>query len=165
MFFPKSCKSGWPNPSLQDFLPRLPWLYSWPRRFGQLTCMGEQQSLTLFLLVHQKPPDGLSRWEHRTLLPDTVDERASALSGHPGPLGWPLPPPAHNLDWPHLWWHRVSWHCAHQLARTKETVMCYSGLYTICFLLYWLVLLWVEEKQWTFLAAICQVDYHDPGTL
>ena len=129
--FPKSHTSGWPNPSLRDFLllqinrrryPRLPWLYFQPSRFGLLTSMAGRQPLTFFLLVHQPHPYGRSRWEHQMLLPDTAAERVSVLWGHPGPHGWPPPPPARSLDWLRPWWHHASWCCAHPLARAKETV-------------------------------------------
>lgn len=103
----------------QKSMPALTLLPAWTdwlsHKHGRASC------LTLFL-AHQKPLCGQSRWEHQTLLPDTSDERVSVLSEHPEPLGWPLPPRAHNLDWLHPWWHRVSWHCEHQLTRTKEAV-------------------------------------------
>lgn len=84
--------------------------------------MSGWRPLTFFPLVHQQALCGQSKWEHQTLLPDTAAERVSVLWGHPEPRGWPPPPPGHSLDWLHPWWRRASWHCAHPLARAKETV-------------------------------------------
>lgn len=74
-------------------------------------------SLTSFLLVHQKHPSGQSRWEHQMLRPGIAAEKSSELSRRPEPLGWLRPPPAHNLGWPHPWWHHASQRCALPLAR------------------------------------------------